>query len=76
MPYVVVYGFPGLPIIQLVREPIELLRDPNLRINATYYITRVISPPLERVFNLLGADVKSWYVSNFLFNYFQINCLL
>ncbi|XP_035205983.1 uncharacterized protein LOC118181018 isoform X2 [Stegodyphus dumicola] len=63
VPYVVVYGFPGLPIIQLVHEPIDLLNDISLRINATYYITRVISPPLERVFSLIDTDVKSWYSS-------------
>ena len=26
-----------------------------------YYITQVLLPPLERVFNLVGADVRSWY---------------
>lgn len=26
-----------------------------------HYITRAIIPPLERIFNLLGADVNSWY---------------
>lgn len=26
-----------------------------------YYITRVLIPPLERIFNLVGADIKSWY---------------
>jgi DNA polymerase zeta len=26
-----------------------------------YYITRVLIPPLERIFNLVGADIRSWY---------------
>lgn len=26
-----------------------------------YYITRVLIPPLERVFNLIGVNVKEWY---------------
>lgn len=26
-----------------------------------YYISRVLIPPLERIFNLIGADVRSWY---------------
>ncbi|ABN64589.2 DNA polymerase zeta, partial [Scheffersomyces stipitis CBS 6054] len=26
-----------------------------------YYITRVLIPPLERIFNLIGVDVKGWY---------------
>ncbi|GBM90804.1 DNA polymerase zeta catalytic subunit [Araneus ventricosus] len=63
VPYVVVYGLPGSPIIRLVHEPGDLLMNPSLRINATYYITRVISPPLERVFSLMGANVKTWYTA-------------
>ncbi|CAK7902262.1 DNA polymerase zeta catalytic subunit [[Candida] anglica] len=31
------------------------------KLDDTYYITRVLIPPLERVFNLIGVDVKSWY---------------
>lgn len=30
-------------------------------IDARYYISRVLIPPLERIFNLLGADVRGWY---------------
>ena len=30
-------------------------------IDASYYISRVLIPPLERIFNLMGADVRSWY---------------
>lgn len=26
-----------------------------------YYISRVLIPPLERIFNLVGADVRGWY---------------
>jgi len=60
VPYVIVYGSPGLPLIQLVRQPLEVLQDPSLRLNATYYITKQILPPLNRAFSLLGADVFSW----------------
>ncbi|XP_025040532.2 DNA polymerase zeta catalytic subunit isoform X2 [Pelodiscus sinensis] len=59
--YVIVYGMPGLPLIQLVRRPIEVLQDTNLRLNATYYITKQILPPLARIFSLIGIDVFSWY---------------
>ena len=31
------------------------------RLDAAYYISRVLIPPLERVFNLVGADVRSWF---------------
>ncbi|XP_039981481.1 DNA polymerase zeta catalytic subunit isoform X2 [Xiphias gladius] len=61
VPYVVVYGTPGMPLIQLVRRPMELLQDPGLRLNATYYITKQILPPLARMFQLIGVDVFSWY---------------
>lgn len=30
-------------------------------LDAAYYISRVLIPPLERIFNLVGADVRSWY---------------
>lgn len=61
VPYVIVYGIPGLPLIQLVRRPIEVLQDSSLRLNATYYITKQILPPLARVLSLVGIDVFSWY---------------
>ncbi|KAG7244176.1 hypothetical protein INR49_004249 [Caranx melampygus] len=61
VPYVVVYGLPGVPLIQLVRRPMEVLQDPALRLNATYYITKQILPPLARMFQLIGVDVFSWY---------------
>ena len=62
IPYVIVYGSPGLPLIQLVRQPMELLQDGSLRLNATYYITKQILPPLNRFLSLLGVDVFSWWV--------------
>ncbi|XP_066469530.1 DNA polymerase zeta catalytic subunit isoform X1 [Tiliqua scincoides] len=61
VPYVIIYGMPGLPLIQLVKQPIEVLQDPNLRLNATYYITKQILPPLARILSLIGIDVFSWY---------------
>ncbi|RUS90759.1 hypothetical protein EGW08_001470, partial [Elysia chlorotica] len=61
VPYVVIHGPPGLPLIQLVREPHELTVDPSLRLNATYYITKQILPPLDRFFSLIGVNVYKWY---------------
>jgi len=61
VPYIVVYGEPGLPLIQLVREPLDVLYNPELRPNAQYYITKVIVPPLNRCFLLLGIDTLSWF---------------
>lgn len=49
------------PIIQ-TRHGSRLNRTTRqLRIDASYYISRVLIPPLERVFNLVGADVRAWY---------------
>ncbi|XP_051908620.1 DNA polymerase zeta catalytic subunit isoform X3 [Hippocampus zosterae] len=61
VPYVIVYGMPGVPLIQLVRRPLEVLQDPGLRLNASYYIAKQILPPLGRMFQLIGVDVFSWY---------------
>ncbi|KAJ8008958.1 hypothetical protein DPEC_G00083820 [Dallia pectoralis] len=61
VPYVIVYGMPGVPLIQLVRRPLEVLQDSGLRLNATYYITKQILPPLQRLFQLVGVNVLNWY---------------
>ncbi|XP_027030937.2 DNA polymerase zeta catalytic subunit isoform X2 [Tachysurus fulvidraco] len=61
VPYVIVYGSPGVPLIQLVRHPLDVLQDPALRLNAVYYITKQILPPVARIFSLIGVDVFSWY---------------
>ncbi|XP_075752219.1 DNA polymerase zeta catalytic subunit isoform X2 [Rhipicephalus microplus] len=60
VPYVVVYGHPGQRLIELVRSPLDLLSG-QLRINAHYYVARVIGPALNRVLRLLGADCLQWY---------------
>lgn len=62
VPYVIINGPPGLPLIKLVRSPRELLSDSSLLPNITYYITRAIIPPLNRCFTLIGADLNVWYV--------------
>lgn len=38
-----------------------------------YYITRVLIPPLARIFNLLGLDVKSWYRELPKIGQYQVN---
>lgn len=60
VPYVLVNGPPGLPLIKLVRCPNEVLEDPSLHPNVLYYITRVIIPPLNRCFLLIGVDLRVW----------------
>lgn len=59
--YVIVAGAPNQALIHCVRSPWEVLDDPGLRPNAIYYITRVIIPPLNRCFNLMGVEVNNWF---------------
>ncbi|KAF9914040.1 DNA polymerase zeta [Lobosporangium transversale] len=61
IPYVVVYGSPGARLTDQVVEPKELLRNKNLRLNGEYYIRKHVIPSMERIFQLAGADVKSWF---------------
>lgn len=60
VPFLIVNGPPGLPLIRLVRSPHEYLADEGLKINAVYYITKAIIPPLNRCLLLIGADVNEW----------------
>ncbi|XP_017480915.1 PREDICTED: DNA polymerase zeta catalytic subunit-like, partial [Rhagoletis zephyria] len=63
VPFVIVNGPPGVPLIRLVRSPHEVLEDEGLKINAVYYITKAIIPPLNRCLLLIGADVNEWFAS-------------
>ena len=49
-PYVIVYGEPGRPLINSVRNPLEVTAatDMQARPNAVYYITKVFIPVLNR----------------------------
>lgn len=60
VPYLIINGPPGVPLIRLVRSPHEYLADEGLKINSMYYITKVIIPPLNRCLLLIGADVNQW----------------
>lgn len=61
VPYVIINGPPGLPLIRLVRSPWEVLHEPTLTPNALYYITKAIIPPINRCLGLIGADVNLWF---------------
>jgi DNA polymerase zeta len=32
-----------------------------MRLDAEYYISKTLIPPLQRIFNLVGANVRNWY---------------
>ncbi|XP_021851160.2 DNA polymerase zeta catalytic subunit isoform X3 [Spinacia oleracea] len=60
--YVVVHGEPGARLFDMVVDPQELLSmDSPYRLNDLYYITKQIIPALQRVFGLVGADLKQWF---------------
>lgn len=61
VPYVVISGAPGARLIDRCVAPEELLSNPHLSLDSEYYISRNLIPPLERIFNLVGANVRLWY---------------
>jgi DNA polymerase zeta len=61
VPYVVVTGGPGARLIDRCVAPEVLLQDAQLELDSEYYISKNLIPPLERIFNLVGANVRQWY---------------
>ena len=61
VPYVVITGAPGARLIDRCVAPEVLLRSDNNELDAEYYISKNLIPPLERIFNLVGANVRQWY---------------
>ncbi|KAK1758381.1 hypothetical protein QBC47DRAFT_374509 [Echria macrotheca] len=63
VPYVVVSGGPGARLIDRCVAPEDLLvrSAAHASLDAEYYIGKNIVPPLERIFGLVGANVRSWY---------------
>ncbi|XP_021772931.1 DNA polymerase zeta catalytic subunit-like [Chenopodium quinoa] len=60
--YVVVHGEPGARLVDMVVDPQELLSmESPYRLNDLYYITKQIIPALQRVFGLIGADLRQWF---------------
>lgn len=61
VPYVVITGAPGARLIDRCVAPEDLLANPHWQLDAEYYIGKNLIPPLERFFNLVGANVRQWY---------------
>ncbi|KAK0210432.1 hypothetical protein DFS33DRAFT_1458357 [Desarmillaria ectypa] len=61
VPYVISRGPPDTRLVDRAMEPLDLLNNPRASLDAEYYISRVLIPPLERIFNLVGANVRQWY---------------
>lgn len=61
VPYVVIAGAPGARLIDRCVAPDVLLHNDQNELDAEYYILKNLIPPLERIFNLVGANVRQWY---------------
>ncbi len=61
VPYVVITGAPGARLIDRCVAPEILLENDQNELDADYYILKNLIPPLERIFNLVGANVRQWY---------------
>ena len=61
VPYVVITGAPGARLIDRCVAPEVLLQNDQNDLDAEYYISKNLIPPLERIFNLVGANVRQWY---------------
>ena len=61
VPYVVITGAPGARLIDRCVAPDVLLHNEHNELDAEYYISKNLIPPLERIFNLVGANVRQWY---------------
>ncbi|KAG8995718.1 DNA polymerase zeta [Tulasnella sp. JGI-2019a] len=62
IPYVITRGEPKQRLVDRAFEPLEVLKDRHqYLLDASYYIEHMLIPPLERVFNLVGANVGGWY---------------
>ncbi|RMD44124.1 hypothetical protein DV735_g1011, partial [Chaetothyriales sp. CBS 134920] len=68
VPYVVVVGGHSRLIDRCVAPDVLLCDDNNssnnsnnMALDAEYYITRALLPPLDRVLRLVGANVRRWY---------------
>ncbi|KAD5317907.1 hypothetical protein E3N88_17853 [Mikania micrantha] len=63
IPYVVVHAEPGARLADMVVNPMELLAlDSPYRLNDLYYINKQIIPALQRVFGLVGVDLRQWFL--------------
>lgn len=61
VPYLIIAGAPNARVVDRAVPPEYLLADPDAAIDTEYYISKHIIPPLERIFNLMGANVRAWY---------------
>lgn len=59
--YLIISGASRSRLTDRCVPPEELLLNPDLRLDVEYYITKNLIPPLDRLFSLMGVNVRSWY---------------
>ncbi|KAJ6604659.1 hypothetical protein DFH09DRAFT_1242601 [Mycena vulgaris] len=62
VPYVICRGPPKSRLVDRAAAPLEVLKNRHLHLDADYYISRVLIPPLDRILSLAGCDVRKWYI--------------
>ncbi|KAJ1904929.1 DNA polymerase zeta, partial [Coemansia sp. IMI 209127] len=58
--YIVISNGARTRLNDQVIPPLLLLKRPGLRLDHQYYIEKQIIPALDRVFGLVGVDVRAW----------------
>ncbi|KAJ7630949.1 hypothetical protein FB45DRAFT_917030 [Roridomyces roridus] len=61
VPYVICRGAPNSRLVERVEAPLDVLKNRHKHLDAEYYISRVLIPPLDRLLSLTGCDVRMWY---------------
>jgi DNA polymerase zeta len=59
VPYVIIEK-PDTILRERARSPEDFIKN-GFSLDSEYYIVKTLIPPLERIFNLVGVDVKPWY---------------
>ncbi|KKA30079.1 hypothetical protein TD95_005216 [Thielaviopsis punctulata] len=61
IPYLVAASAPGTRLADRCISPAAFLASPDAHIDAEYYLSKNIIPPLDRILNLVGASARRWF---------------
>lgn len=80
VPYVIIKS-PGKILRERAVSPEDFIKN-DYELDSKYYIEKTLIPPLERIFNLMGVDIKQWYnempkkITKHLLMFKTDNCLI
>ena len=60
VPYLVVRSKLGVTLRDRSISPEEFMADESLELDADYYITKTLIPPLSRLLNITGINISDW----------------